>query len=270
MAVCPANRDGHTLYSHQGLTYGGLILNADCKFPDAMACFRQLLKYLNEEGIDTLQLKLLPKPYHKIPADEIDYLLFRTGAQLYRTDITSTIQLTRKLNVESSNRKRGLKKARNHGLTIREEDTFESFWDTILIPNLEVRHQAKPVHTLEEITLLKSRFPDNIRQFNVYDGDDIVAGATIFETDMVAHAQYISANDRKQELGSLDILFDTLINEVFKDKAYFDFGISNEDQGRHINSGLLSWKESFGARSVAHQFYKVKTANYVELKTVDI
>ena len=211
---------------------------------------------------------MLPKIYHTLPSDEIDYLLFKTNATLIKTDITSVIDAKYKLLIYSSNRKRGLKRAKKQNLLVKETSNFESFWNEILIPNLKVTHNVKPVHTLKEINFLKNKFPNKIRQFNVHKDDKIVAGATIFETKHVAHVQYISANKDKQHLGSLDMLFDFLINNIFKTKKYFDFGISNENNGQNINEGLLSWKESFGARAIAQEFYKVETKNYVELKSV--
>ena len=73
----------------------------------------------------------------------------------------------------------------------------------------------------------------------------IVAGTTVFETEKVVHSQYISGNKVLGKLESLDVLHDYLISNVFATKAYFDFGISNENQGKNINYGLLFWKESF-------------------------
>ena len=55
---------------------------------------------------------------------------------------------------------------------------------------------------------------------------------------------------------------------VFKDKKYFDFGTSNEMQGRKINQGLLFWKESFGARSVVQNFYEIQTNQYDKIDKV--
>ncbi len=101
-----------------------------------------------------------------------------------------------------------------------------------------------------------------MKQFNVYQNETLVGGTTIFETKKVAHAQYISANSEKQQLGTLDFLFNYLINEKYAEKDYFDFGISNENKGQQINEGLLSWKESFGARSIIHEFYEIETKNH--------
>ena len=147
---------------------------------------------------------------------------------------------------------------------------FDQFWNEILIPTLQTKHEVNPVHSLEEIMLLKNKFPENIRQFNVYCKDKVVAGTTVFVTNKVAHSQYIAANQEKNVLGSLDFLHYHLITDVFNDKAYFDFGISNENQGKQINQGLLFWKEGFGARAIAYEFFKIPTTNYEKLNDVFI
>ncbi len=270
IAIFPANQNENAVLSHQGLTYGGLMLQDDVAFNDVVFAYKELLKFLYENSINQLHIKLLPKIYHTLPSDEINYLLFKTNAELTRRDITSVIDAKYKLPLQSSNRKRGLKKAISHGLVVKEVDDFDEFWNTILIPNLQAKHQTNPVHSVAEITKLKKSFPNNIRQFNVYHEEKLVAGVTIFDTKHVAHVQYISADANKQSLGSLDFLFNHLINSVFKTKKYFDFGISNVHQGKQINEGLLSWKESFGARTIVHEFYQVDTKNHVELNSVFI
>lgn len=267
IAVFPANKKNDTLHSHQGLSYGGLIFQKKISFIDALQSFQELLSFAKSEGFKTLNLKLIPKIYHSYPSDEIDYFLFLVNAKLVRRDVSSTIKNGSRLKIQS-NRIEGKKKADKQGLTIKEKTCFKGFWIKILVPNLKERHHTKPVHSLEEIELLHSRFSKNIRQFNVYNGDEVVAGATIFETKQVAHVQYISANSDKQQLGSLDFLFEHLINSVFKDKKYFDFGISNENQGQSLNQGLLFWKEGFGARSIVHDFYEIDLSKTYNLDSV--
>ncbi len=167
------------------------------------------------------------------------------------------------------NRLEGLKKAEKNQLKIIETDDFSDFWNEILIPNLSLKHDASPVHSLEEIEHLARLFPKNIRQFNVIDSEaKTVAGATLFESENVAHVQYISGNAAKQQLGSLDFLFHHLIEQVFAGKKYFDFGTSNENQGKNLNSGLNYWKESFGARTLVYKMYSVKTENHHMLDNV--
>ena len=266
VAVLPANRVNTSILSHQGLTYGGLVLSATIKLPEVIICFKHILEFLDVQNVTELQLKSLPNIYHNSASDEQDYMLFKTEAKLVRCDILSVVNP--KDSVLSKSRLEGVKRGRDNNLEIREVSHLDTFWNEILIPNLKEKYNTKPVHSLSEIESLKQKFPDNIRQFNVYDNDVIVGGATIFETHNVAHAQYISANNDKNKLGTLDVLHAYLLKDVFKEKPYFDFGSSNENEGQNINEGLLFWKEGFGARSIAHKFYSINTKNYKKLNDI--
>lgn len=270
IAVLPANKVGDTLHSHQGLTYGGLVTHKALKFNEVLEVFKLLLQFLEDHNILYLNIKSLPSIYASGPDSQLAYLMFLLNASVVRRDALSVIDYNFMPESISSNRKRGFKKGQANNLVVKEESSLENFWNAILIPNLKAQHNVKPVHTLEEMTLLQSHFPNNIRQFNVYKGDTIVAGTTIFETKNVAHTQYISANSDKQELGSLDVLFQYLIHTVFKDKLFFDFGTSNVNNGLNINKGLLYWKESFGARMIVQDFYSVSTKNHELLNSVFI
>lgn len=267
IALLPANIKDNVLYSHQGLTYGGLLLNGNTKFKVVLKSFESVLKYLYQRDIKTLHIKQIPVIYNKIPSDEVQYLMFLLDAELEKRDQLSVINLNERVKF-SKNRLEGCNRANKHGLIIKEEDNFDGFWNEILIKNLDEKHNATPVHSLEEIKLLKSRFPKNIRQFNVYDGNKIVAGTTVFESKNVAHSQYISGNEDKNTLGSLDVLHGHLIENVFAHKTYFDFGVSTENGGKQVNYGLQFWKEGFGARTITQDFYKLKTENFKKLESV--
>lgn len=264
IAVMPANSDNGAVISHQGLTYGGMIVHPKLKLEGQLESFKAILEFLEKGGKSLLKVKLLPSIYYE--DDTLQYMLMTMGATCYRTDMLSVVQPEAKK--YSKDRKAGYKRGIKHGLVVKETDDFEAFWNQILIPNLNQKHDVKPVHSLEEITLLKSRFKEQIRQFNVYHNENLVAGTTIFETEQVAHSQYISGNEDKNTLGSLDFLHIRLLDEVFSEKKYFDFGISNENQGRNINGGLLYWKEGFGAHGVLHQFFEVKTSDHTKLDDI--
>ena len=266
-AILPANVVGTTVFSHQGLTYGGIVTNETTKLADFIAITKTILIFLKSQEKEKLQFKEIPSIYCHKPADELQYLLFLLKGSLVRRDVLSVLDLKTQYTF-SRDRKNGIKRGVKSNLMVKEESNFESFWNEILIPNLAEKYQTKPVHSLEEIQFLHGKFPKNIRQFNVYQNDKIVAGTTIFESELVAHSQYISGNSDKNELGSLDFLHDYLVSNVFKDKKYFDFGISNENQGKNINEGLLYWKESFGARTITQDFYEVQIQNHTFLDTV--
>ena len=265
VAILPANRVDNLVYSHQGLTYGGLVYREDLRLSTVVNVFQAVLCFLNRTGVDKLQIKMLPTIYHQKPAQELDYVLFLVEAKLIRRDTLSVIDLSQKI-AFSKLRNRGIQKAQNNLLQIKEENGFDAFWNQVLIPNLKDRHQAQPVHTIAEMIRLKQLFPENIRQFNVYKGDEIVAGTTIFETNTVAHCQYISKYESEENLGSLDFLYHFLITEKYNKKRFFDFGISNEAKGKKLNEGLSFWKESFGASTVVQDFYEIETANFCLLE----
>lgn len=267
IAVVPANRVEDTVYSHQGLTYGGLILNNKAKLSAVISIFKNVLQFLNENSIEKLIVKTIPTIYTDYFSDELEYCLFILKAKLYRRDALSVLDLTKKIVIDS-NRMEGVKRGFKNELVVKEETSFDLFWNEILVPNLATKHNAKPVHTLSEITKLKNLFPNNIRQFNVYKNEELLGGTTVFVNKKVVHSQYISGNSTKNVSGSLDFLHHHLIKEVFKEYHYHDFGICNEYDGRKINKGLLFWKESFGAKTVIQNFYEVETTNYSLLETV--
>jgi hypothetical protein len=266
-SVIPANRVEDAVFSHQGLTYGGLVFDAKIKLGEVITITKSVLQFLHQNNIATFQLKLIPSIYTSFFSEEIEYALFLTEAKSVRRDCLSVIDLTKPF-LFSKTRRESIRRGEKHGLVVREELKFDLFWNEILIPNLDRKHNSKPVHTFTEMIKLQESFPENIRHFNVYYNDKIVAGTTIFITDKVAHPQYISGNLQKNELGSLDYLYNYLITDVFKDRNFFDFGPSHEENGKKINEGILFWKESFGAKTTIQDYYEVKTANYGLLDSI--
>jgi hypothetical protein len=267
VTILPANVVGNEIFSHQGLTYGGLVYKEKVKLASVIEIFKSILLFLNGNDIEKLQVKLIPSIYHLKPAEELNYALFLAEAQLIRRDSMAVLDLSKSYTI-SKTRKECIRRGKRNNLIIKEELNFKLFWEEVLVPNLDKKHQAKPVHTIAEIEMLQRKFPNNIRHFNVYQDDKIVAGTTVFISENVAHPQYVSGMNNKNELGSLDFLYHHLITSIFKEKRFFDFGISNEEQGKKLNEGLVFWKESFGASIIVHDFYEVKTSNYGLLDTV--
>jgi CheY-like chemotaxis protein len=266
-AVLPANlnADG-VLISHEGLTYGGLVVQRAATLCNVLACFHAVLRYLRQKHVSKLLYKRIPGFYNTLPDDDVAYALFLLDARLYRRDCSAVISQTDRLPFRGE-RKRLIRKAAIQGVRIMQEASFEPFWQRVLSPQLAARYGVKPVHTVGEITLLASRFPGQIKQFSAYCGDEIVAGVTIYETPTVAHTQYSAVTEKGRPTGAQACLFDSLI-EQYKDKRFFDFGISSEDEGRALNHGLLSWKEGFGARCYTHDFHEIATRNYPKLDPV--
>ncbi len=255
LALLPANRDGDALVSHGGLTYGGIISGNKMSAVRMLLVFDALQEYMRAAGLKVLRYKAVPYIYHDQPADEDIYALFRHQAKLVRADASATIALPRKLPF-GSGKKDGLRKALKAGLEMRESRDWATCW-TLLKQVLSDRHDARPVHSLDQIQLLAARFPDEIRLFGAFDTDDMIAALVIFDCGAAVHAQYIASSDRGRAHGGIDLIVKTLIEEQFADRRWFDFGISTTDQGRELNEGLSRQKELFGARTVAYAHYEL-------------
>lgn len=253
-ALLPANIADNILYSHQGLTYGGLILSRNAVVADVMAVFDAINKYLRIQGVKKVVYKPLPHIYHHIPAEEDLYALFRLNARIVIRNISSTIYQRDKLKFIES-RKSGCRKAVRNNIHIAECDDMGLFWD-ILTNNLVSRYNVKPVHSLDEIQLLQTRFPENIKLYMAYSNDEPLAGTVLYLSDNVCHTQYISASLKGKELGALDLLFDELINNVFTQYQIFDFGQSTEQGGLYLNESLIFQKEGFGGRGILYDVYE--------------
>ena len=265
VGILPANIVGNKVYSHQGLTYGGLVLNESIGLLNAFDIYKSILYFLYSQSIFFLDIRIIPTFYNKLPSDELEYFLFKSNAKHLKKDVLMVIDYSNQLNFKK-NRREGINKANRNGLYIKIENIFDSFWNKILIPNLSRKHNVSPVHSLAEIKILANFFPENIQQINVYKEDKLIAGSTVFLTETTIHPQYVSGDLNKNVLGSLDFLYDFLINKYQKDKKYFDFNISSENDGVLLNQGLLFWKEGCGARTYISNNYEVSTVNYKTIK----
>ena len=255
VALLPANQKEEVIYSHQGLTYGGVIMTSRCKGAVVLEIFEKMIGYYRANGIKAIIYKPVPHIYHIKPSEEDIYALYRYKAELYSCGISSTIDLTQDISFNSL-RTRGVKKALANNVEIKEEFDFAPFWE-MLTQNLQQRHSVSPVHTLKEIEMLRDRFPENIRLYTASQSNELLAGVVIYETATCIHSQYIATSQKGRDLSALDLLFLNLIKERYKEYRYFDFGISTESNGDILNNGLLSQKEGFGATATIYNSYKI-------------
>ncbi len=256
IATLPANIKDNILYSHQGLTFGGFLVNDKIKTEILLDIFKELKLFLKRDNIKRVIYKSIPYIYHIKPSEEDRYALFINNANLIRRDVSSTIYLSEPIRY-SKGRKWTINRAKKMDIEVLKSNNYREFWN-ILSNVLDTNYKANPVHTLSEIENLANLFPQNIKLYIAKKENKILSGAVIFENRYIAHTQYLANSPLGKELGALDLLIDYLIKDIYKDKKYFDFGISNEDNGRYLNRGLISQKEGFGARAVVYDFYKLE------------
>lgn len=258
-AILPADIDSKgILRSHGGLTYGGWLTPlSHFDGTDMLDLFNAWTEWCRENNIHEVIYKAIPHIYHRIPAEEDIYALFRYGALIKTVNLSTVIDM-REIPPFNTQQKRHLKKASALNPWIHETSDASEFMP-ILKACLKDRHEAVPVHSEAELQLLIDRFPKGIRLFLAGTGPDTApqAAVCIYDTNSVAHCQYIATSESGRLNGVLTYLFEHLIYDVFYTHRYFDFGTSNEDSGRILNAGLLHQKTGLGGRGLAYQIYKL-------------
>lgn len=259
VALLPANwvEEERCVYAHQGLTYGGLVMGEELTSIRVLDIFDTVLEWMRTElGAVRMVYKPIPYIYNRCPSEEDLYALFRHGAVLHTRGISSVVDMAHRLRM-SKGRKSAVKQAVKNGLRVEESADLPAFWQ-ILEQVLRDKHHASPVHTVEEMQLLQSRFPEHIRLYAVYSTDGrMLAGTVVYEMAHLVHAQYIASSPEGKESGAVDALYTWLIDERYADKRYLDFGVSTEQGGRVLNEGLVRQKEAFGARAVVYDSYDI-------------
>lgn len=254
-ALFPANRVGDTLYSHQGLTYGGMVVGPKATAADVCGAMEAINVQLRAQGIRRVVCKPLPWIYSAVPSDELLYALTQVcQARIVSRDIASVVNVDRPLPFTEL-RRRGVKKALAHGVRTEYSDDLCTFWH-ILSDNLLHKYGSRPIHSLEEITLLKSRFPGNIRLLAAFEGEEMVAGTLLYITPRVVKTQYISASPKGKETGALDALFSYLFAHTPQQQTYIDLGTSALEHSNTLRLPLIFQKEGFGARAVCYDTYE--------------
>ncbi len=255
VALLPANIVGDTVKSHGGLTYGGFIMSDRTSGTDLLRWMPEVLSYLKSVGVTKLQYKPIPHIYHRHPAEEDLYALFRNKAQLTVRNMATVIDMSNPI-TSSRLGKRAAKRQRNADIIIEQTDSADSFWD-IIVEDRRVRYNTTPVHTQEEINYLHSKFPENIIFLQAKVNDEILAGAVLFYTGNVIHLQYAAATVKGKDLYATDVIYHDVIFNRLTEAKYFDFGTSNEDGGRFLNEGMVAHKEEFGGRSIVYDTYEI-------------
>ena len=255
-ALLPANEADGVLYSHRGLTYGGLVMSQQCKAAQVRDIFIELNDYLRGQGFARVVYKHVPWVYAKLPSEEDLFALSNVcHASLRSRDVASVVMLDGRLPF-STLRKRGIKKGLQAGLCVSEQTDFSLYWRMLEL-HLEQKFHAKPVHSLDEIMLLKRRFPNNIRLMTVCKDDVILGGTLLYDCGQTVKTQYIMASEEGRRHGALDFLFDNLLDRYEAEgRQFFDFGTSNLPENDDLNDSLIFQKEGFGGRAVCYDTYE--------------
>jgi hypothetical protein len=254
-ACLPANVAGRLLHSHQGLTFGGLLMHRDIRLGHMRSIMAALRRRLADDGLEALIYRPMPFPYHDLPAEEDIVALTAEGGTIQETRATLCLRAGH-LEQFSENRREDLARGARAGLTLRRSDEFAGFMMRCAA-YLKRRHGARPVHSEQEMVLLAQRFPDNIQLYVVERAGEMLAGLVLYRHGACARLQYFAEATDDVPRGAVGQLYGHLLGEVLPADSWLDFGHSHDPAGQ-FNEGVHLFKESFGARTVSLATYRLE------------
>ncbi|MGV3586241.1 MAG: hypothetical protein ACO1OF_04495, partial [Adhaeribacter sp.] len=255
IGIFPMNENAGVAFSHQGLTFGGLLIGPRLKIHAYLAAFEALINYLRQHKFKKLIYKAIPFIFQQQLALEDHYAFFRYGFVLKNRSLSSCIDLSQPVPY-TKGRKWSLAKALQAGLMVEESHDFAAFMN-LVGQILETKYAVQPTHTTEEIIYLAGKFPQNIKLLAVYQEQEMIGGTIIYLSRQVVHLQYIATSDVGKKLHALDLIMHHLIQTHRAEKKYLNFGISPGPDAYGLNTGLIQNKESYGARSLPHDIYEL-------------
>lgn len=245
-----------TVSSHPGLTYGGLLMGKDCTAKKVCEIFEAMIAFLKEQGFTELIYKAIPHDYHKYPSEEDLYALTVVGkAELIRRDIAAVVDLSKPIPWRKG-KHANMVAAQREGIKVVESEDFSAFWP-ILEDNLKNKYSSKPVHTLQEMELLHSRFPKNIRLILAEKDGKTLSGTVLYITDTCVHTQYLNSSEEGNRYHCNELVIDYILKN-FSHLRYFDYGTSADNGAFGLNEALISSKEGYGCRGIMYDVYRIK------------
>ncbi len=256
LALFPAHIEGKHVISHSGLTYGDVLLDKKLKSDLVYEILQNLFEHLKNNNINQLEIKAVPVFFKSELEDNSVYHYWKSGGVVQKIQAYYLVDAhSFRLN---TNRKRNINKIRqNKDLTIStSKDLLPDYWE-LLSRNLRNKHNALPVHTLDEMDYLMRMFPENIGLYTVSDENKLLAGIVVYKVNQTLHFQYIGAVQDPEERNSIDYLTYSIIKENIGNYKYISLGSAENTDGSP-NHSLIYWKESFGAKVLNQLFFTFK------------
>lgn len=253
VCVFPAAVSEGQLWSHPGASFGGPVIN-QIGIEAMLDIVNMIDNYARDNHFDGVSMVLTPNVFHTEPVEGMEFALFYSGYRTLAIELSICVPLDGV--TYASRRKRGIIRATNCGIEVRESFNLSRYWD-ILETNLRVRHSTTPTHTVGELEKLKFMYPEKIRLFGAFYKGLMVAGVIVIINNSTSFETFYIAQDYKYEhMRAMDAVINHVIgwgvNEGFK---YLNFGITSEDRGNNINFGLAKFKEEFGGCDIVRRIY---------------
>ncbi len=253
------------LKSHPGSSYGGLVIEKNIGLKKSFELVEALIDYSKENNFNQIEFRQAEKIFNIKQCDEIDFALLHNGFLREAEELSTCYDLSNYSGKKSKDILASFDiKARNkfrqslkYNLKSRQLniDEVEKFY-YILSTNL-TKHNAKPVHSVEDMKYLLSQYPNRVKIIGVFEGNELIAGYFILNINKMGwHIFYAAIDYNKSDLRPLNFGFVNLVEYVISQGGrYLNYGISTEQGGKFINWNLFEFKEAFNGSSILRTYW---------------
>jgi hypothetical protein len=249
VALLPAHTQDEALVSHKGLSFGGWILAPECLHGDLEPGFQMLADAMSNRGLTRLVYSPAPLPYHQEPCDDDLFILQKNGARCHSPRLGAFLRAANGVSQTWGMRRRLRRGEENLPCAFEETEDLDRFWN-----HQTAFHQknfgSMPVHRVDEMRLLKSRFPALIRMVIGRSGNEWLAGRVLFLSPRVLRFQYVFWNTDFPRAVLTDRMTTWILQQKDYARPWVDFGTSNNPESGELAESLHLHKEVLGARGV--------------------
>lgn len=260
MPMAIEDRDGTTIgRSPYGGSYGGIVVDDEIKFRYVERMVEAMVDHLSNLSIDEIVVRSQPREQHRTPSSYVEFHLLNNGFEIVDHEITHVVDLSRfksdPFDVYEGRCRTAVRKAKEFDVTVeRQSNDWDTFYE-LLIDTYD-RHGKEPTHSLNEFRDLHRRFPDSVfLSIARFDGEPI-AGQVGFDVDSNTYLHmYNCRSEKHDDRNAVNLLLDTEIRWA-KEQGYDFFDLGTSVESFDWNSGLVQFKESFGATGHFRNVYR--------------
>jgi len=247
------------LHSHPGSSFGGFVFNS-LSFEFGKKIVELLIDFANKNSLKEVVVIPTPFIYYDNYNEVMEYCLYMKGFNTIEYYISSFVDLKPNLLDQMHDRKRRYIKKMQDKIKIKISDDLDSFYPILI--NNKLKHKAKPTHSLEELKILKKKFPNEIILLLSYKNNKIIGGALNFVTNKKSCILFYNMIDydyQNLQVSSLQI-YESLKWAKKNKLNYLDIGVSQLYKDSEIipHKSLINFKEQFGAKTMIRKVMKLK------------
>ena len=265
-AVIPGalSADGVFL-SPAGASIGGPAVRKSLPVESCLHLVEALQLYCKSAGWRGIEVTLPPPIYRDEPDQATEFALHVRGFQLVHRSMPLLIPLDRKegehyQRLFRQSQRSYVRACRRRGVVVSEAGIEGLGGFLELFTETHARLGSQPTHTHEEIETLLHRWPAHIRIWSAHLGELTIASVLLFVLNRrICNTFYICDRASHRSFHGLTVLLAEIADRLASRGFHFlDLGPSASSE--HFNRGVVSFKESLGARAFCRDRWRWKNS----------